>query len=287
MLPLFVVDAFTDEPFRGNPAAVCVLPAGGAFPADGWMLAVAAEMRHSETAFVRRRVSAASAAGGSDWDLRWFTPAVEVDLCGHATLATAHVLTTEGFVDLEAPVRFHTRSGTLVAAPVDPAVGGGVGGIELDFPALASAPDDDATLAAVVTAALGTAPVAISRNVHDLLAELPDAATVRDLAPDFAAIAALDARAVVVTAASDDPAFDFVSRCFGPRVGIDEDPVTGSAHCALAPYWASRVGRPALVGRQVSARGGTVHCRVVRSDDGDRVRLAGTAITVSSGLLRA
>ncbi len=135
-------------------------------------------------------------------------------------------------------MRFHTRSGVLAADPVDPAVGGGVGGIELDFPALASAWDDDATLAAALTGALGTAPVAIARNVHDLLVELADAAAVRDLAPDFAAIAALDARAVVVTAASDDPAYDFVSRCFGPRVGIDEDPVTGSAHCALAPYWA-------------------------------------------------
>lgn len=288
MLPLFVVDAFTDEPFRGNPAAVCVLPDDSAFPADEWMLAVAAEMRHSETAFVQRRAPLGTGgSGGSDWDLRWFTPAVEVDLCGHATLATAHVLTTEGFADPDAPLRFHTRSGPLTAARVDPAVGGGVGGIELDFPALASAPDDDATLAAAVTAALGATPVAIARNVHDLLVELPDAATVRDLAPDFAAVAALEARAVVVTAPSDDPAFDFVSRCFGPRVGIDEDPVTGSAHCALAPYWAPRVGRAVLVGRQVSARGGTVHCRLVAGADGDRVRLAGTAVTVSSGLLHA
>jgi PhzF family phenazine biosynthesis protein len=279
MLPLFVVDAFTDEPFRGNPAAVCVLPDDGAFPDDGWMLAVAAEMRHSETAFVRRRGSVTSAAaGGSDWDLRWFTPAVEVDLCGHATLASAHVLATEGFVGPDASVRFHTRSGMLTAVPTR-------GGIELDFPALASTPDDDPTLAAVLTAALGADPVAIARNVHDLLVELPDAATVRDLAPDFTAVAALDARAVVVTAASDDPGFDFVSRCFGPRVGIDEDPVTGSAHCALAPYWAPRAGRTALVGRQVSARGGTVHCRLEHGDDGDRVRLAGTAVTVAGGHL--
>jgi len=280
MLPLFVVDAFTDEPFRGNPAAVCVLPDDDAFPADAWMLAVAAELRHSETAFVRR----ASGAGGSDWDLRWFTPAVEVDLCGHATLATAHVLATEGFANPGASVRFHTRSGVLTADPVDPAVGGG---IELDFPALASAPDDDKALAAVVTAALGAAPAAIARNVHDLLVELADAATVRDLAPDFATVAAVDARAVVVTAPSDDPAYDFVSRCFGPRVGIDEDPVTGSAHCALAPYWAPRVGRVELVGRQVSARGGTVHCRLVAGADGERVRLAGTAVTVTRGHLHA
>jgi PhzF family phenazine biosynthesis protein len=287
MLPLFVVDAFTDEPFRGNPAAVCVLPDDGAFPAHEWMLAVAAEMRHSETAFVRRRVSvpastaASTNAGGSEWDLRWFTPAVEVDLCGHATLATAHVLTTEGFADPGPSVHFHTRSGTLTAAP---AVGGG---IELDFPALASAPEADATLAHVVTAALGAAPVAIARNVHDLLVELADAATVRDLAPDFAAVAAVDARAVVVTAASDDHAFDFVSRCFGPRVGIDEDPVTGSAHCALAPYWAPRVGRVELVGRQVSARGGTVRCRLLASADGDRVLLGGAAVTVTRGHLHA
>ncbi|MFA5884088.1 MAG: PhzF family phenazine biosynthesis protein [Acidimicrobiia bacterium] len=273
MLPLFVVDAFTNEPFRGNPAAVCVLPDGTA-PGDAWMLAVAAEMKHSETAFVRRR------AADGDWDLRWFTPAVEVDLCGHATLASAHVLTTEGFADPGAPLRFHTRSGVLPARPA------GDGRIELDFPALASEPTDAAALRAAVADALGAEPIAIARNVHDLLAELADAASVRDLAPDFAAIAAIDTRAVVVTAVSDDPAFDFVSRCFGPRVGIDEDPVTGSAHCALAPYWAPRVGRAELVGRQVSARGGTVHCTLVTdTGDDDRVLLGGTAVTVTRGAL--
>jgi PhzF family phenazine biosynthesis protein len=190
------------------------------------------------------------------------------------------VLATEGFVAPDAPVRFHTRSGVLTADPTG-------GAVELDFPALASVPDDDATLATALTVALGVTPVAIARNVHDVLVELADAATVRDLTPDFAAVAAVDARAVVVTAPGDELAVDFVSRCFGPRVGIDEDPVTGSAHCALAPYWAPRVGRDALVGRQVSARGGTVGCRLVSGGDGDRVRLLGRAVTVSSGHLHA
>ena len=276
MLPLFVVDAFTAEPFRGNPAAVCVLPQHEPARPDGWMRGVAAEMRHSETAFVQGRTTA-----DLDWDLRWFTPALEVDLCGHATLATAHVLTTEGFADPGTPVRFHTRSGVLTATPA------GDGRIELDFPALASEPTADPVLAAAVRDALGAEPVALARNIHDLLVEVADAATVRDLAPDFAAVAAVDARALVVTAPSDDPAFDFVSRCFGPRVGIDEDPVTGSAHCALAPYWAPRVGRTVLVGRQVSARGGTVHCSLVSAGNEDRVLLGGRAVTVTRGTLLA
>ena len=276
MLPLFVVDAFTAEPFGGNPAAVCVLPQHEPARPDGWMRGVAAEMRHSETAFVQGR-----ATTDLDWDLRWFTPAVEVDLCGHATLATAHVLTTEGFADPGTPVRFHTRSGVLTATPA------GDGRIELDFPALASEPTADPVLAAAVRDALGAEPVALARNVHDLLVEVADAATVRDLAPDFAAVAAVDARALVVTAPSDDPAFDFVSRCFGPRVGIDEDPVTGSAHCALAPYWAPRVGRTGLVGRQVSARGGIVHCSLVSAGNEDRVLLGGRAVTVTRGTLLA
>jgi PhzF family phenazine biosynthesis protein len=259
---LFHVDAFAAGPFTGNPAAVCVLD-GNAAPPDSWMAAVAAEMNLSETAFVQPR-------GDSDWSLRWFTPRVEVDLCGHATLATAHVLWTEGHTDSDA-VRFHTRSGVLSAARAD-------GAIELDFPALANTPVDAPP---GLADALGTIPVACARNVHDLLAELVDAATVRALEPDFVAIAAIDARAVVVTARSDDDAYDFVSRCFGPRVGIDEDPVTGSAHCALATYWADRLGRTDFRAHQASARGGALRVTLA----GDRVRLGGTATTIARGEL--
>ena len=264
MPALFHVDAFADGPFAGNPAAVCVLEGDDA-PPDAWMAAVAAEMNLSETAFVRPR-------GDGDWALRWFTPKVEVDLCGHATLAAAHVLWSDDRSDAR-DVRFHTRSGVLTATR-------GGGEIELDFPALANTPVD---APADLAAALGAVPIATARNVHDLLAELADAATVRTLAPDFAAIAALDARAVVVTAPSDDARYDFVSRCFGPRVGIDEDPVTGSAHCALATYWSQRLGRTEFRAYQASARGGTLRVTLA----GDRVRLGGTAVTIARGELVA
>jgi len=280
--PLFVVDAFTSEAFAGNPAAVCLLDDTEPPGAD-WMQAVAAEMRHSETAFVRRRGGPAALPG--EWDLRWFTPRTEVDLCGHATLAAAHTLWTEGFADPDAgPLRFHTRSGVLSARPV-------VGRIQLDFPALPGTPVDpraEPGLHGAVAIALGAEPLAITRNSHDLLVELVDARTVRGLDPDPDAIAAIEARGVVATATSDDPAFDFVSRFFAPRQGIDEDPVTGSAHCALAPYWAPRIGRTDLVGRQVSARGGTVHCVLDSDADGNpRVRLAGSAVTMTRGVFLA
>jgi len=260
MPSLFHVDAFAEGPFTGNPAAVCVL-GDDASPSDAWMAAVAAEMNLSETAFVQAR-------GDGHWDLRWFTPKVEVDLCGHATLATAHVLWNEARTEGE-HLAFHTRSGVLTARN-----GGDL--IELDFPALANevvdAPDG-------LAEALGAVPVATARNVHDLLAELPDAATVRSLTPDFSAIAEIDARAVVVTARSDR--YDFVSRCFGPRVGINEDPVTGSAHCALATYWAERLGRTEFRAFQASARGGALRVTLA----GDRVRLGGAAVTIARGQL--
>jgi len=262
MPALFHVDAFADGPFTGNPAAVCVL-SGDASPTETWMAAVAAEMNLSETAFVHAR-------GDGEWDLRWFTPKVEVDLCGHATLATAHVLWTEGFA-VDDRLTFHTRSGALTAARAAELV-------ELDFPPLVNETVD---APAGLADALGVAPVATSRNVHDLLAELPDEDAVRSLAPDVRAIAAIDARAVVVTARSDDDAYDFVSRCFGPRVGIDEDPVTGSAHCALATYWAERLGDTEFRAYQASARGGSLHVRLV----GDRVLLGGTAVTITRGEL--
>ena len=264
MPALFHVDAFAEGPFTGNPAAVCVLTDDFS-ASDEWMRAIAGEMNLSETAFVRPR-------DDGDWDLRWFTPRVEVDLCGHATLATAHVLWTEDSTDAEI-LRFHTRSGVLTATRTDELV-------ELDFPALANTPLDPPD---ALAAALGVEPVAAARNVHDLLVEVVDAAAVRSLVPDLDAVAAIDARAIVVTARSDDARYDFVSRCFGPRVGIDEDPATGSAHCALATYWAERLGRTEFRAYQASARGGTLLVTL----EGDRVRLGGTAVTISRGELIA
>jgi PhzF family phenazine biosynthesis protein len=265
-IPIWGVDAFTSERFRGNPAAVCLLEA----PADdAWMSCVAAEMNLSETAFV---VTGPNPDG--QLALRWFTPEAEVALCGHATLASAHVLLSTGRADRGATIRFATASGELSASRGDD------GSIELDFPALVSAPIDAPE---GLAGALGAPVVATARNVHDLLVELPDPATVRDLRPDLARIAEIDVRAVVVTArAEPGTGADFVSRCFAPRVGVPEDPVTGSAHCALAPWWSAKLGPTKLVGDQLSARGGRVICTVT---DDDRVRLAGHAVTVWQGTL--
>lgn len=269
-VPLLQVDAFTDTAFGGNPAAVCLLDDSSVSSDSSdsaWMQSVAAEMNLSETAFVAPRPD-------GDLDLRWFTPTVEVDLCGHATLASAHALWETGRLDSGESARFHTRSGVLVARQADAA-------IEMDFPARPVAP-------AIVagTEALGTPrpPLGTFDNGHQLVIELRDAESVRATAPDFSALGPAADRVWVVTApAPDDSEADFVSRCFGPRYGIDEDPVTGSAHCALAPFWAERFGRDTLVGHQISARGGrvAVHLR------GDRVTLAGTAVTVFRGDLLA
>lgn len=257
------VDAFADEPFRGNPAAVC-LPGAGWDP--GWMRDVAREMNLSETAFVRGR-------SDGDWDLRWFTPAVEVDLCGHATLAVGHVLWSEGLADPAGAIRFHTRSGVLACRT-------GVDGIRMDFPARpAAAMDPPAGLAGM----LGADVRWCGRSVDDLLVELAHAAVVRELRPDLAGLAAVSGRGVIVTAASDRAGHDFVSRFFAPAAGVAEDPVTGSAHCTLAPYWSVRLGRGVLRGWQASARGGTVGVEMA----GDRVVLSGCAVTVWSGTLRA
>lgn len=255
-IPITVVDAFTDEAFRGNPAAVCLLER----PADeAWMQSVAAELNLSETAFLVARDDGAH-------DLRWFTPAAEVDLCGHATLASAHVLGGAG--------RFHTRSGVLTCTAV------GDGWIEMDFPSLAPTPISyDDSLARVLGAEIYT----VARSRFDLLVELGSAADVRSLQPDLRAIAALDARGVMVTAPGDRDGIDCVSRFFGPKVGVNEDPVTGSAHCVLAPFWAARLARTELVGEQASARGGIVRMRL----DGDRVVLGGQAVTVWEGQLLA
>jgi predicted PhzF superfamily epimerase YddE/YHI9 len=247
-LNLTVVDSFTDRPFAGNPAAVAVLDA---FPDDDRMQMVAREMNLSETAFVVRRPD-------GDYDLRWFTPSVEVDLCGHATLASAHVL--------GGAARFHTRSGVLTTSGYD-------GWIEMDFPADPPEPIDAPTPEDLAFPAAKW----WGRGRFDVLVELPDAAAVRSFVPDIPRIASLGSRAVVVTAPGDRPGLDCVSRVFGPNAGIVEDPVTGSAHCALAVLWGERTGRSELVGEQASARGGIVRMR--RS--GDRVALGGQAVTVS------
>lgn len=262
-----VVDAFAERAFGGNPAGVCVL-GDGDWPDEGWMQSVAAEMKHAETAFVRP-----SDGSEAEWDLRWFTPTKEVVLCGHATLATAHVLAADGKVSGKAS--FATLSGVLVADVADD-------GITLDFPV-------NRPIEVPVPDGLGAALTVEPREVYvtgelrDLLVVVPDEATVLAVTPQYDAIAAITARenlrGVIVTAAGTE--YDFVSRFFAPASGIPEDPVTGSAHTSLAPYWAERLGRDDLVGYQASARGGVVQVTV----GGDRVYLKGRAITVLDGEL--
>jgi PhzF family phenazine biosynthesis protein len=256
MNPLFQVDAFAERPFEGNPAGVCVLDEA----ADpGWMQAVAAEMNLSETAFLVRRAP-------GDYDLRWFTPTVEVDLCGHATLGSAHILWTENYAD-EETLRFQTRSGELRARRDGAS-------ITLDFPvdpaAVTEAPSglDDALGARVV--AFGNSPA--DRQI----AELESEEAVRALTPDLEAIANLKRPSLIVTAPASMPGVDFVSRFFAPGFGIPEDPVTGSAHCTLAPWWAQRLGKTQMRAYQASARGGFLDVRLL----GDRVEIGGRAVTV-------
>ncbi|HEY3722298.1 MAG TPA: PhzF family phenazine biosynthesis protein [Acidimicrobiia bacterium] len=257
--PLFIVDAFTEAAFGGNPAAVCLLDA----PADPeWMQAVAAELNLSETAFV--------IPAGAAFGLRWFTPAVEVDLCGHATLASAHVL-WEGWLPLAVDARFETHSGELVCTRAGDL-------IEMNLPA---DPPEPIAVTGELSDALGVEVTDAAQSRVGRLLALTDAAAVRALDPDFGVIARLSGAGVIVTAESDSPDADFVSRFFAPAAGIDEDPVTGAAHCALAPYWAARLGRDELVGYQASERGGSVRCRV----DDDRVVLGGHAVTVTRGEL--
>ncbi|HJS47739.1 MAG TPA: PhzF family phenazine biosynthesis protein [Gemmatimonadales bacterium] len=255
------VDAFADRPFSGNPAAVVRLEQPAS---DRAMQDLAREFGLSETAYLLPE--------GDDWRLRWFTPSVEVDLCGHATLASAWVLTEMGLAPADAPITFHTRSGPLGARRRGEWV-------ELDFPACPTTPTDAPPNLAE---ALGAWPLACHVAGEDLMVELASEAELERLAPDFAALATIPVRGVIVTARSAGPA-DFASRFFGPRVGIPEDPVTGSAHCALAPFWAARLGRTGLTGVQRSARGGTVRVRV----EGDRVRLAGRVVTIWQGELAA
>ena len=266
--PIFVVDAFSSGPFRGNPAAVVLLEPGDA-PGAEWMQAVAAEMKHSETAFVAPRAD-------GDFDLRWFTPEVEVDLCGHATLASAHVLWEAGRLPTNSAALFHTRGGELRATRNDD------GAVVLDFP---TAPPEPCDAPLGLLEALGIAKAeSLSTSGAFFMLVVADAATVRDLDPDFVALRALgDVRGVYVTAAGDDGVHHIVSRCFAPKVGIDEDAVTGSMHCVLAPYWCDRLGSTELHAHQASARGGTMYARL----EGERTLLTGNAVTVVRGSLVA
>ncbi len=258
-MKLYQVDAFTETPFAGNPAGVCLLTSPRP---DEWMLAVAGEMNLSETAFVLPL--------GSGCSLRWFTPKTEVSLCGHATLASAHILWEEHLVPEGKDIEFSTKSGAITVRK-------NAGLIEMDFPArtIAGTENDDA-----IDRALGIAPEFTGnypgkKGVHYLIRVASDD-IVKRIVPDFTALSSVPARSVIVTARSSDPRYDFISRFFAPIIGIDEDPVTGSAHCCLAPYWGSILGKTEMVGHQASRRTGIVRC----SWKGDRVWIGGTAVTI-------
>ncbi|MGA2274990.1 MAG: PhzF family phenazine biosynthesis protein [Bryobacteraceae bacterium] len=261
-VPIVQVDAFTNRPFAGNPAAVCVLSEPRP---DTWMRDVAREMNLSETAFLHPE------AGG--YRLRWFTPAVEVELCGHATVASAHVLWEDGHLPGGKQARFHTRSGLLLADRRGE-------WIELDFPAKIAT---DVEAPPAVVAALGVKATNVARNQFDYLVEVATEEEVRAAAPDFTALKKVGARGIIVTARASTAGFDFVSRFFAPGSGIDEDPVTGSSHTALGPYWVPRLGKTEFTAYQASARGGVVRVRV----NGDRVILGGQAVTVIRAELMA
>jgi predicted PhzF superfamily epimerase YddE/YHI9 len=262
MQPVLVVDAFADQPFGGNPAAVCVLPAPAG---EEWMKLVAREMNLAETAFLHPMEDG--------FGLRWFTPLVEVALCGHATLASAHVLWQEGYLRQGEVARFHTLSGLLTAMPDGER-------IVLDFPAR---PAREVTPPPTLLPSLGISqPRWVGQNEYDYFVEVGSEAELRALTPDYGVLGKLPVRGAIVTSVADQgKPYDFVSRFFAPAAGVPEDPVTGSAHCALAPYWRSRFTRDAMTGFQASTRGGTVHVTV----QGDRVLLGGKAITMMRGML--
>ncbi len=256
---LIQVDAFTNVAFRGNPAAVCLLDAARD---EKWMQNVALEMNLSETAFLVREAEG--------FRLRWFTPTVEVALCGHATLASAHALWEERLLPAHEAARFYTRSGILTATRLGPL-------IEMDFPAKREEPAEPPP---GLEAALGAKLLYVGKNAFDYIALLESQSVLRALRPDFRSLRGLGVRGVIVTARSESPEFDFVSRFFAPGSGIDEDPVTGSAHCCLGPFWQKRMGKDEFKAYQASERGGVVHVRVV---PGDRVVLGGQAVTVLRG----
>jgi PhzF family phenazine biosynthesis protein len=260
-IEIFKADAFTEKPFGGNPAGVCLLPG----PADAeWMQKVAREMNVSETAFLYEE------KGG--YNLRWFTPTVEVEICGHATLASAHILWEAGRAPRDGKIEFHTMSGVLTAA-----MRGDM--IELDFP---SEPAEDAEAPLKLIESLGVKPLYVGRNRFDYLVEVGSEKEVRALRPDFPLLATIPVRGVIVTSASDMPEYDFVARFFGPASGINEDPATGSAYCCLGPYWEKKTGRSEFLAYQASQRGGVIGVRVM----GERVKLLGKAVTVFKGEMR-
>jgi PhzF family phenazine biosynthesis protein len=259
-IPLFQVDAFTHQAFAGNPAAVCLL---SSWPDSHWLQLVAREMNLSETAFLVR--------SREGFDLRWFTPNVEVDLCGHATLASAHVLWHEGMVKSNAAISFSTRSGILSAVRNDDE-------IHLDFPLK---PEEPAEPPLGLLEALGVSARYVGKNQFDYLVEVESETVLRGVKPDFRRLATVPARGVIVTSRSSDSRFDFVSRFFAPACGVDEDPVTGSAHCCLGDFWKKRLSKDKFLAYQASPRGGIVRVIV----KGNRVLLGGKAVIISKGEL--
>ena len=259
-IKIYQADAFTNKPFHGNPAAVCILDQEAD---EQWMQNIAREMNLSETAFLVHM--------GDGFNLRWFTPKVEVKLCGHATLASAHILWEIGFLSPAEQANFYTYSGLLTAKRIGD-------WIEMDFPIRR---ETEISAPAGLEEALGTEILYAGKNQYDYLVEVPSDEQVRELRPNFNKLKELSVRGVMVTSPSSTEGFDFISRFFAPGAGIDEDPVTGSAHCCLGPYWKNRLGKNELVAYQASERGGVVHVRV----NGERVFLSGQAVTVMEGVL--
>ena len=258
--PIFQVDAFTDKPFHGNPAGVVLL---NKEQSDKWMLSVAGEMNLSETAFV--------IGEKSPYNLRWFTPTVEVELCGHATLATAHILFERDIVEKNELIEFTTRSGVLTTSYID-------GWIEMDFPFYTA---DEVVLGGAVDRALKSEAAEIYNSGENIMAVYKDPENIYSLSPDFDLIKQLDAQGVIATSLSDVAEFDFISRYFAPRVGVNEDPVTGSAHCSLGPYWGEKLNKNVLRAKQVSDRGGKLQIRI----ESGRTFIRGQAVTVFSGII--
>ncbi len=258
--PIFQVDAFTNKPFHGNPAGVVLL---NKEQSDKWMLSVAGEIALSETAFVIGEKSL--------YNLRWFTPAVEVELCGHATLATAHILFERDIVEKSELIEFSTRSGVLTTSYID-------GWIEMDFPSYTA---DEVVLGGAVDRALKSEPAEIYKSGENIMAVYKDPENIYCLSPDFNLIKQLDAQGVIATSLSDVAEFDFISRYFAPRVGINEDPVTGSAHCSLGPYWGEKLNKNILRAKQVSDRGGELQIRI----ESGRTFIRGQAVTAFSGTI--
>ncbi len=260
-LPLYQVDSFTDQPFKGNPAGVCLLD--GPRPNE-WMRSLAAEMALSETAFVIRT--------GDDFTLRWFTPTIEIDLCGHATLASAHILWQNGIVSEAEPIRFHTRSGLLTITRSRD-------WIEMDFPARSYRPvaENEGVIDSV-----GAVPDEVYQSGENLLFVYESEKTIRKMSPNFSALGSYDYHGVIVTSPADSPQFDFVSRFFAPSIGINEDPVTGSSHCTLTLYWSERLRKTNMNALQVSRRGGVLKVRM----SGERVYISGQAVTVFATSIR-